>query len=163
MANEPPIDPELSEFLQSGVSIHVASRDAANVACINRGIGCRVSDDRRRVTVFMHESQCRALLADFAANGAIAFVGSEPSTHRTVQLKGNDATVSALRVDDEALVANHCDTFAAGLVRLGYDPLLVPTLLGGEREDIVAVTFTPSSAFLQTPGPCAGDPLVRQR
>lgn len=160
MANELLIDPELSEFLQSGVSIHVASRDAANVACINRGIGCRVSTDRRQVTVFMHTSQCLALLVDFADNGAITFVGSEPSTHRTVQLKGNDARQSALHEGDGPLVANQCAAFIAGLVDLGYDPSLGSTLLGDPREDFVAVTFTPSSAFLQTPGPGAGNPLL---
>jgi hypothetical protein len=162
MANELLIDPELSEFLQSGVSIHVASRDAANVACINRGIGCRVSPDRRQVTVFMRKSQCQGLLADFAVNGAITFVGSEPSTHRTVQLKGSDARQSALHDGDGPLVDNQCAAFAAGLVDLGYDATLGPTLLGDEQGDIVAVTFTPSSAFLQTPGPGAGNPLVRQ-
>ena len=162
MANDPLIDADLFEFLQSGVSIHVASRDAANVACISRGIGCRVSRDRRQVTVFIHQSHCRELLANFADNGAIAFVGSEPSTHRTVQLKGRDARQSALEEDDERLVADQCGIFAAGLVHLGYDPALGRTLLGGEREDIVAVTFTASSAFLQTPGPGAGDPLARK-
>ena len=162
MANDPLIDADLFEFLQSGVSLHVASRNAANVACISRGVGCRVSRDRREVTVFIHRSQCHELLANFADNGTIAFVGSEPSTHRTVQLKGRDARQSTLERDDERLVADQSALFAAGLVRLGYDPALGFTLLGGEREDIVAVTFTPSSAFLQTPGPGAGDPLVRK-
>lgn len=162
MLNEPLIDADLSEFLMSGVSIHVASRNAANVACINRGMGCRVSPDRRQVTVFMRKSQCRELLEDFADNGAIAFVGSEPSNHRTVQLKGSDARQSPLQPDDEPMVAIQCATFGAGLVRLGYDPDLGLSLLGGECGDIVAVTFTPASAFLQTPGPGAGDPLVRK-
>ena len=89
------IDEELAAFLHSGVSVHAASRDAANVPCLVRGVGCRVSADRRRVTIFLLASQCGPMLGHFAANGAIAFVASQPSTHRTVQLKATDAQVGA--------------------------------------------------------------------
>jgi hypothetical protein len=42
---------------------------------------------------------------------------------------------------------------------IGYDQAFVGTLLAYEPADLVAVTFTPTSAFAQTPGPQAGKRL----
>lgn len=163
MDDTPLVDEELAAFLQSGVSVHAASRDAANVPCLMRGVGCRVSPDRRRVTVFLVSSQCARLLADFAANGAIAFVASLPSTHRTVQLKGTDARREELQPGDEALVARQREAFARDLAGAGYDRGVGHILVGDDGSGPVAVTFTPTAAFVQTPGPGAGAPLAGKR
>lgn len=157
------IDEELAAFLESGVAVHAASRDAANVPCLVRGIGCRVSDDRRRLTVFLLASQCERVLENFTANGAIAFVASQPSTHRTVQLKGADARAEPRREGDERLVARQREGFLRELVSLGYDAGLPGALLGGDWADTVAITFTPTAVFAQTPGPNAGTLLAGGR
>lgn len=163
MENAPLVDEELAAFLMSGVSVHAASRDATLLPSLVRGVGCRVSADRRRVTVFVLQSQCGRLLLDFAANGAIAFVASLPSTHRTVQLKGTDARAEAPLPGDRDLVERQRLGFEADLMKAGYDRALPRTLAGGEWDDVVAVTFTPTSAFAQTPGPGAGAPLAGRR
>jgi hypothetical protein len=163
MADTPLIDEELAAFLQSGVSVHAASRDALNVPCVVRGLGCRVSADRRRVTVFLLASQCGPMLADFAANGAISLVASLPSTHRAVQIKGGDAKVEAPRAQDRKHVVTRQEAFAADLVKLGYEAGLPAALLACDWSDVVAVAFTPGQAFAQTPGPRAGAPLEAPR
>lgn len=163
MADKPLIDEELAAFLQGGVSVHVASRGPTNVPNLVRGIGCRVSPDRRQVTAFVLASQCGALLAEIAMNGAIAFVGSLPSTHRTVQLKGTDARTGAPVAGDEALVARQRAALVEDLVSVGYPPEMPRALLGGDWSEAVAITFTPSAAFVQTPGPGAGTPLGGKR
>jgi hypothetical protein len=163
MEPDPLIDEELAAFLQSGVSVHAASRDAGNVPDMVRCLACRVAADRRRVTVFLLASQCGAMLGDFAANGAIAFVASQPSTHRTVQLKATDAVVGTPQPGDEELVARQHAGFEADLVKLGYAPALPRTLVANDWPDVVAVTFTPTAAFVQTPGPGAGAPLAGKR
>jgi hypothetical protein len=163
MATDPLIDEELAAFLQSGVSVHAASRDAQNVPDMVRGLACRLSADRRRVTVFLLASQCGEMLRDFAANGAIAFVASLPSTHRTVQLKGTDAVAGPPQPGDKELVARQRAAFEFDLVTLGYAKTLPSTLVAGEWPDVVAVTFTPNAAFVQTPGPGAGAPLAAKR
>lgn len=161
MAEAPLIDEELAAFLQSGMSLHVASRGAGLEPRVARAVGCRVSPDRRLVTVFVLASQAGPLLGDFAANGDIAFVASYPSTHRTVQLKGRDARPVPLDPADESLVARQADAFVADLAKLGYEEALPRSLLAGECADVVAVAFTPLQAFAQTPGPGAGAPLAK--
>ena len=44
-------------------------------------------------------------------------------------------------------------------VSLGYPEPLVRTLLGFQPEDLLRITFPPTSGFLQTPGQNAGAPL----
>lgn len=153
------LDEETAAFMVAGTSMHAASRDAEGVPNLSRPVACRVSPDRTRVTVFLLASHSGAMLADFRANGRIAVVITMPSTHRTIQLKGEDAAVEALRDDDPIVIARHREAFARELERMGYSRSLPVTLVEGARGDVIAVGFTITAAFTQTPGPAAGAPL----
>jgi len=153
------LDAELAAFIQGPVSVHVASRDARNTPNLARALGCRVTPDNRRVTLFLQASHGATMLADFRDNGAVAVVFSRPTTHRTVQLKGRDASLEALQDDDGVRIARYREAFVAELAALGYDASLPRTLLAGPRSDFVAVSFSVSAAFEQTPGPGAGAAL----
>jgi hypothetical protein len=155
------LDPELVAFMQGGVSMHAASRDANLVANLSRPLGCRVSADRTRVTIFLLASHSGGMVADFRANGRIAVVFSLPSTHRTIQLKGEDAAQEPLQEGDHIVIARHRAAFVAELASLRYDPSLPEKLMAGSRGDVLAVSFTVTEAFIQTPGPTAGTPLPK--
>jgi hypothetical protein len=155
------LDAALAAFVQGGVSLHAASRNAGNVPNLARALGCRVTPDGHRVTVFLQASHCATMLADFRDNGAIALVASQPSTHRTVQLKGRDATLEPLRDDDAVRIARYREAFEGELTSMGYAPQLPRAILAGPRSDFVAVAFTIAAAFEQTPGPGAGTALAR--
>jgi hypothetical protein len=150
-----------AEFIQGGVSVIVATRDAGLVADAVRGCGCRVSHDKRRVTVLVDRVRAGTLVPDVAANGRIAVVFSQPSTHLTIQLKGEDASVVTPRPSDRALVASHRRQWVEELCGLGYSREFAEAFWGPLPETLVAVAFTPSAAFQQTPGPAAGQPLGR--
>src|SRR6476469_7906872 len=136
-------------FMRGGVSMHAASRDGDKVANLSRPVGSRVSADRTRVTVFLLASHSGAMLADFRANGRIALVISQPSTHRTIQLKGEDAAVEPLQEKDYVLIARMREAFVRELGSIGYATTLPSTLLEATRGDVVAVGFTVCAAFLQ--------------
>jgi hypothetical protein len=162
MANPAPaFDEAHAAFMQSGVSVHVASRDAANVPSVARALGCRIAPDRRRVTVFVSTAQAPDLLRDLRASGRVAAVFSQPSTHRTIQIKGDDATIGALAVGDLARIAAYANALVLDLQTLGFPEAFGRTLVHCEPSDLVAVAFTPKAAFRQTPGPNAGAPLER--
>jgi hypothetical protein len=154
------IDAEHAAFLATaGVSISVGACNAERLPSLTRAIGCRIADDRSRVTVFVIVAQSREVLDDVRANGRIAVVFSEPHTHRTVQLKGEDAVAEGLIDGDRARIERYRDAFTAELGALGYSPLFTRTLLDCSGGEVVAVSFTPAAAFSQTPGPKAGAPL----
>jgi hypothetical protein len=158
----PLLDEEHAAFLQGGVSMLAASRDPANAPKLARALGCRVAPDRRRVTVFLAAYQAAEVLAAIRTTGTIAVGFNLPSTHRSLQLKGTDAVVSALEPGDLEIAARYVAAFVADIRLLGYEERLGRALLAFEPAELVAVGFTPSLAFVQTPGPRAGARLERQ-
>ena len=159
MEDAPLIDEELAAFLQSGISMHAASAGSGNLPQVTRAAGCRISPDRRTVTVYLVESQARALLEDVRTNGAIAVAFTRPKTLRTVQLKGLDARVVPVRPVDAADVDRQVAVFDAELRSVGFPDRFGWTLAGGSPLGLAAIAFTPAKAFLQTPGPTAGSTL----
>lgn len=156
-----PIDDAVAAFLAGRRSIIVASRDAANRPSLMRAVGVRLSAARDEVTVLLARSQSVQLLADLAAGGAIAVVFSEPSTHRTLQLKGCDVRIEAPTADDLALQAPYADNLAAELANVGIEERLARALIAADADDLAAVRFAPLEIYDQTPGPKAGAALAR--
>ena len=159
MEAKPLIDRELAQFLQSGISMHAAAVGPGNVPEITRVAGCRIAADGGSVTVYLVESQARALLERLRATRSIAVALTRPISHRTVQLKGVDARVHAPRPEDLADIDRQVAAFDAELRSIGFPDRFGWTLAGGSALGLAAVTFTPTSAFVQTPGPAAGSAL----
>jgi hypothetical protein len=155
----PLLDAAQAEFLQDRVAINVAARDAHNVPTLTRALGCRVSPDRRRVTVFVSPARAEKLLAGVRDNGAIAAVFTRPSTHETLQLKGRDASVVPLEAGDRESMATHRESFVGELQKIGYTDTFAHGVIAVLNDDAVGVAFTPSAAFVATPGPAAGQRL----
>ena len=156
------LDEAAAAFLhRPGISITAASRDAKNVSRIGRALGCRVSRDRTKVTVFVASSQYRSFFDALQASRTIAVVFSLPSTHRTMQLKGSDAAIGPLAPGDAEIISRHVDDFVDELGRLGYSRDMVRAYHWCDPAEVRAITFTLSAAFEQTPGPGAGAPLAR--
>jgi hypothetical protein len=126
---------------------------------LSRCIGARVAPDRRSVTLLMGATPAAGVLDEVRRNGAIAAVFSQPSTHKTLQLKGSDARIVPIEPGDEALSRRYVDAFVAELVPFGYPEAVIRAFLACPPDDLVAVQFTPAAAFSQTPGPQAGEPL----
>jgi hypothetical protein len=153
------LDEEHAEFIQGGVSVIIATRNARLVADLARGCGCRVSRDRRLVTVLVDPDRAEALLQDIRANGMIAVVFSQPSTHRTIQLKGSDARRARVAAGDRAVVERTLAGWIEDLTSVGYTRELARAIHGGRPARLAAMAFTPEAAFQQTPGPAAGTRL----
>lgn len=158
-ATPPLLDETSAAFIQHYVSINVAARDAQNLPAVARALGCRVSEDRRSVTVFLGPVLAAAVLKNLRDNGAIAMVVSRPSTHETLQLKGTVTNIERISRADHKMMVTYLNSFMEELTGLGYKPDLVRSLDPEVRENCLAVTFEPSSAFVQTPGPRAGQRL----
>ena len=155
----PRLPAEIRAFIAKGVSTIVASRDAQLRPSIMRAVGSSVSADGSEVTVFLSRPQSRQLLQDIAAGGPVAAVFSQPTTHRTVQLKGTNARLRNATQDDEPLLAGYLDAFTHELTSVGYRAELPRAMLSHRLEEVVALTFQPEQAFDQTPGPKAGTRL----
>ena len=147
------------DFILGPVSISVASADVNLAPSLARAYGCRYTDDRCEVTLFLPVPRSESLLCDLRAGAAVAAVFSRPSTHQTLQLKGAQAnTMPLARGDRESMIA-YGKAFVAEIGALGYADLFTGKLVSAVTEDAVAISFRPVAAFEQTPGPAAGKSL----
>jgi hypothetical protein len=156
-SSQPPIDEATSAFVQGGVSILAASSDRANCPYLVRAAGCQVSADRQEVTVLVPGAD--PFLVAVRETGRIAVTFTQPSTHRTYQIKGEGARILPRRETDEELTRTYARAFAADLGPLGYSQAFVESLVWIAPSELTPVSFAPSAVFLQTPGPRAGELL----
>lgn len=158
-AAPPPLSADVLAMMVRGVSVNVASRDAALRPSLMRAVGSDVAPDGSRITVYLARSQSGQLLQDIASTGRLAVVFSQPSTHRSVQLKASAATLRPAVEADVPVLARYLASMESEVARVGFPPPLTRAMLAYRLDDLVAVTFTPDEAFDQTPGPRAGKPL----
>jgi hypothetical protein len=150
---------DLAAFLEGGVSI-VVSSSGGEGPTLGRALGCVVSPERCRVTVFLSASANAALVAAVAATGTVAAVFTEPSTNRSVQLKAADARIAPPGDDVGPILSRHIGAFRRELNRIGFDGTFARALMAYDAADLVALSFTPRCSFDQTPGARAGSPLA---
>lgn len=153
------LDPDHIAMVAQGVSAIVASRDDAMRPSIMRAVGSRIRADGQEVTVYLRRSQSAQLLHDIAHTGDIAVVFSVPSTHKTLQLKARQATQRPAHAEDLPVLQAYLRSMTQEVGKVGYGPHYVAAMLAAPLQDVVAVTFTPTAAFDQTPGPRAGAAL----
>lgn len=154
------LDHEIANFIRGGVSISLAACGGDRRPSINRALGCKLLAGGRQVAVFLNRSQAAELLANIGASGRVANVFSLPSTNRTLQLKGDDAVVADFDAGDLPIIVGHIADFVAEVVPLGVPENVVRAIFAYDPADLVAIVYTPSAVFSQTPGPKAGEPLA---
>lgn len=147
---------DFAAIIAKGVSCIVGSRDAQLRPSLMRAVGSRLSANGQEITVFLSRPHSRQLLLDIAATGHVAAVFSQPSTHRTIQLKATRAVLRNATPEDVPDMARCESSLDQELQAIGYEAGLAGVLLAHRLEDLVAVTFVPEQAFDQTPGPQAG-------
>jgi hypothetical protein len=141
------------EFIESGVSILVGTRDAELSPACGRAMGARVDLERGVLTIYLPEATSARTLANLRDNAQIAVTFSRPMTHRSLQVKG---VCAAVRASGEA------DRVTQEQYRAGYAEQLL--VVGVPRAQSSRMTYWPSVAvdvavrdlFVQTPGPGAG-------
>lgn len=153
------LNDELCEFLTGGVSILLASRNDQLIPSIVRAKGCSVRRDAVKIRIFVSASQAGELLEDVRSSGMISATFSVPSTHRTLQFKGNDARITPIRDDERATLDAYVSAFARQISGLGFTEEFSQALFASPADEVV-IEFTPSEGFQQTPGPSAGARLA---
>ncbi len=145
-----------------GVSVIVSASDLNLVPSVMRAVGSQIGGSGERITVFLNRSQSAQLLRNVAVTDRLAVVFSQPSTHRTLQLKARGVRIREAALDDEPALDRYLDSMKAELGTIGISPSLVSAMLAHQLDDVVALEFTPDEAFDQTPGPRAGQPIMRR-
>ena len=147
-------------MIEGGVSVIVSGCGSDLTPSVMRAVGSQAQDGGQRFTVYLSRSQSAQLLNDVAHNGRVAVVFSQPSTHRTVQLKARNARLREATEADAPALARYLRGMEDELTRIGFGALYARAMLAHRLDDVVAVEFEPEQAFDQTPGPKAGQPIA---
>jgi len=154
--SQPLINDDLAAFIASSMSITLASRSLDNMPSATRAKGCvLLRGDPYRLRVFVSASQARQVVADIKSTAAISITFSDPESHRTVQLKGFDAKVCDLHPSERNLIDEYVTAFSSRVEPLGFSAAYVRAFFASPPDE-VALEFSPTEAFQQTPGPNAG-------
>ncbi|MDM7941978.1 MAG: pyridoxamine 5'-phosphate oxidase family protein [Hydrogenophaga sp.] len=154
------LSPDHLAMMDGGVSVIVSSCGADLTPSVMRAVGSHIGDGGRHITVFVCRSQSARLLGDVARSARLAAVFSQPSTHRTVQLKTRAARLREATDADVPALQRYLRGMETELTRIGFDAVYARAMLMHRLDDVVAIEFEPEQAFDQTPGPRAGQPIT---
>jgi hypothetical protein len=149
---------ELEAFCQSGVSVMVAACSPGEVPVVGLGCGSRMLADGR-MRVLLMRSRNEGLIAMVERGGNLAATFTRPYTHRSIQVKGSEATLASPSPQDRLAAVAQCDGLRRELIEVGYPPGFSGAFCQIDAEDVVAIDLVIASAFVQTPGPGAGAEL----
>jgi len=153
------LDEATATFIQRNVSIIMATTNAEKRPTVTRVYGCRVAADGGSITLYIASTYNAVLLENIRATRNIAVVFSQPNSHKTIQLKGNDAEIASLETADQPVIENYFKLMIEELTGLGYPDAFARAMVQPPEKLDTAIRFTPLTAFSQTPGPDAGKKL----
>lgn len=146
------IPEDLVDFLESGVSILVGTRNAQNEPEPMRSSGAAVSKDREHLSLLFPAHNARSI-ANVLENGHVAVCFSRMLDNYSIQLKGQDAVVRDGTDDDRALAERYRVAYGEQLYMAGFPRSLTSRINVWPAK---VVTFPVRDIFVQTPGPGAG-------
>jgi len=150
------ISEELAAFLESGLAIVVATRDADLQPDGAVAWAARVHDDRVGLTLYLHDQAAAEMLRHLERHPEIAIDLDRPTSHRACQVKGTFVSSRPATEDERPLVEGQMDRFAADLEAIGIPRAMTA---GWTIWPCTALEVRASHLFEQTPGPGTGEPL----
>jgi hypothetical protein len=149
----PRLSREWVEFVESGVSILVGTRDEALRPEAGRGCGAAVTALGARILVLVPELTSARTCENAAATGRVAVTFSRPFDHRALQAKGSVIDVRAARDADRAVVDRYVASYVDQLYLVG-----IPRAVSRKLRcwPAMVIELEVEALFVQTPGIGAG-------
>jgi len=150
------LDRQLADFLEDGLAIYIASRNAELEPNGAHVVALKVEGDLQHVVAFVPSVSAGPVLDDLRSNGQVAVVCTRPPDEKVCQVKGVFTGVRDAGPDERPWVVAQWERFrdkleAVGLPRAPTDAWVI--------WPCVAIRFRANALFDQTPGPGAGAPL----
>lgn len=154
----PLLTPELAAFCESGLNVAAATCAGEGWPFAIHALGCRIAPGGT-MRVLLHLDANRPAVTVIAAGAGVAATFSRPSDHRSIQFKARRAEVAEADAADRASLVRQRAAYREALAVCGYPVAFTDALIPHDLDDLIAIAFVPDEAFVQTPGPGAGDAL----
>jgi len=149
MREIPLLDNDIAQAIQRGAFIRVIVSSDDDDVLVRHALGCRIADDRNKVVIFISAGYSASQFIQLRKESAIEVEFSLLAANQCVGIKGRDVRFVALRSDDLDLIEKYRRIFTAEAVALGKRESMARSMVPEKFTDIVAVSFTPTSAFVQ--------------
>jgi len=150
------IDEQLASFVEEGIFIALATRNATLEPNGARVVAARVDDGGTHLVLFLTPVAAREVLPDLESTGQAAVCFARPPDERACQIKGEFAGVRDATEDERAMVQGQWDRWLDRLTTIGFSRA---TYAHWPSWPCVAMRVRVTAIFNQTPGPGAGAPL----
>ena len=150
------MDEILAEFLQSGLGVHVGTRNERLEPRGCRATAIKVEEDGRHAVVFIPKAASPQIFENLRTNGQIAVSMARPADERAVQVKGLMLFSWDAKPEEEAFARAQWAGFLDQLEGIG---LPGASTASWQVFPCVAVRLKVTALFNQTPGPDAGAAL----
>lgn len=151
------IPAELVDFLESGISILVGTRDAQLRPDCCQGIGARVENEHE-ITVFVAAQVLERQLPNLQDNGRAAVCFARAEDHHSIQVKGQVLEIEEATEADRPIIERYRRGLSQDLFIAGVP---VRATLALAHWPARAVRVRVESIFVQTPGPGAGNAFAQ--
>jgi hypothetical protein len=150
------IDEILAEFLQSGLGIHVGTRNEQLEPSGCRAAALKVDDDGKHVVVYVPKAASPQVFENLRTNGSAAISMARPVDERAVQLKGLMLFSWDAKPEEEVFARGQWAGFLAQLDAIGLPGAATSSWT---IFPCIAIRLKVTAIFNQTPGPDAGAAL----
>ncbi|MFT3778839.1 MAG: hypothetical protein QM772_11295 [Ottowia sp.] len=158
----PHLPPEWLHHLPVLTSFRLGSCDRSGQPQVCRALAADALPDGRML-VLLAERAAPRVVAALRETGQAALLMTSPRTNRTLHVKGRDARVEPGLPEHAALLAHCHRRLAVEIAEVDGFGSAAPVVANWYRVDLcemVAVRFSISGAWDQTPGPHAGQPVA---
>ena len=148
------IPQKLTDFVHGSVLSWVGSRDDRLRPSVSWAFGARVEAANDLITAFVPDIEAEQVKSNLAHNGLVAFTVAEAITHESYQFKGRLVDLRPSTAEERAVQDIHRSKLVSHYTKYPE------ALFGGfVLYPSTAITFRVEEAFVQTPGPGAGEKL----
>jgi hypothetical protein len=151
------LDKSLTEFLESGLAIHIGTRNARLEPNGCRVIAVMVENEGRDVVAFVPKASTQSVFDDLRDNGQAALSFARPGDERAVQVKGVFVDTRDAEDSEERFVIAQWQGFLSKLDTVGIPGRATATW---KVWPCTAVKIRVTALFSSTPGPDAGAVLT---
>jgi hypothetical protein len=150
------IDVILAEFLESGLGIHLGTRNERLEPSGCRATAIKVEGDGKHVVVYVPKAAAPQIFENLRTNGRAAISMARPADERAVQVKGLMLFSWEAKPEEDALARVQWAGFLGQLEGIGLPGVATNSW---QVFPCVAVRIKVTAVFNQTPGPDAGAAL----
>jgi hypothetical protein len=154
MLSEPLLSWFNSELLAS-----MAISDYSGAPLIARALAIAIVENGSIARIYANASCAPTFISQLGEGTQIAIAVEQPSTHRSVQLKGSVKAINALERDALIYCQAYRARFANSVEPYGFTQQMSHIFIPDPDHSAIAIDMAIAQVFEQSPGPDAGNRL----